>query len=83
MLTCLIVSRDLSDLLMSSQQLKHSVKLKDGRSAAHLRATSVQTSSGLRVALLATISVLIAFGKDIKGEKIMEVFFRRTAWRKT
>lgn len=68
--------------LMSHNSPKHNFNLsKEAHFSPYLRAIPVYISSGLSVALLATISVLIAFGKDIKGEKIIEVLFKRTAWR--
>lgn len=69
---------------MSHHSCKHNFNLwKEAHFCPYLRAIPVYISLGLSVALLATISVLIAFGKDIKGEKIIVVLFKRTAWRNT
>lgn len=55
--------------------------LKEERSSAQLKAIPGFHSSGLRGALLAAVAVFLAFGKEIKGEEIMEVLFQGTAWR--
>ena len=71
-------------MLMSHNSCRNYFNLsKEAHFSSYLRAIPVYISSGLSVALLDTISVLIAFGKDIKGEKIIEVLFKRTAWRNT
>lgn len=68
---------------MSHNSCKNNLNLSKEAHFSYLRAVPVYISSGLSVALLAAISVLIAFGKDIKGDNVIEVLFKRTAWRNT